>query len=99
MKIEPTIFSLNEHSQFLDTIQDELRHFRERQAEASSLQEMRQVSSILFLSIALFNGGKKSNRERILFQEWQDSKKVSSHNTNESLEGKPINHLGLIKTI
>ena len=43
MKIEPTVFSLHEHSLFLDTIQDELRLFRERQAEASSLQEMRQV--------------------------------------------------------
>ncbi|KAF8808826.1 hypothetical protein BYT27DRAFT_6537908 [Phlegmacium glaucopus] len=62
-QIEPTVFSLDEHSQFLDTIQDELRLFRERQAEASSREEI---------------------RERILFQEWQDSKKVSSENTNES---------------
>jgi hypothetical protein len=43
MKIEPTVFSLHEHSQFLDVIQDELRLFRKRQAEASSEQEIRQV--------------------------------------------------------
>ena len=35
---------------------------------------------------------KKSNRERILFQEWQDSRKdfTGSQNSNESLEGKPV---------
>lgn len=43
MKIEPTVFSLHEHSQFLDTIQDELRLFREGQAEASSEQAIRQI--------------------------------------------------------
>ena len=36
---------------------------------------------------------KKSNRERILFQEWQDSRKVSSQDTNESLEGKLIDQI------
>lgn len=66
-QIEPTVFSLHDHSQFLDTIQDELRLFRERQAEASSLQEM---------------------KERILFEEWQESRKVPSGNT--SIESEAI---------
>lgn len=49
MKIERTVFSLHEHSQLLDTIQDELGLFRERQAEASS--QRKKIRSLLLLSL------------------------------------------------
>ena len=67
MKIEPTVFSLNEYSQFLDIIQDELRLFRERQAEASSLQEMRQVSQFLLFQLPYLMAKKKFKQRKDTF--------------------------------
>ena len=72
----------------MDTIQDELRLFRKRQAEASNLQEIRQVFFPSFPSPSIIN--QEKSRERILFQEWQDSKRASSANTNSESEGESI---------
>ncbi|KAF8152533.1 AHS2-domain-containing protein [Crassisporium funariophilum] len=67
LKIEPTIISMEKHSQFLQAIAEEVKDFRERELEGSCNEEIKQ---------------------RILLQEWKDSKLASNTGHALAVEGK-----------